>query len=85
MIYKCKCGHSFPEDLGKYGCFNCEGDNPVKLIKMTIKEIKRELRITDADIAEMFGYKNAVSYSNSARKHHIEHGIISLYMKINNL
>lgn len=49
---------------------------------MTIKEIKRELKITDADIADMFGYKNSISYSNSARKHHIENGIVSLYNRM---
>lgn len=49
---------------------------------MTIKEIKRELKITDSDIAEMFGYKNQMSYSNSARKHHIENGIVKLYEHI---
>jgi hypothetical protein len=57
-------------------------DEPLTGIFMTIKEIKRELKLTDADIAEMFGYKNAVSYSNSARKHHIESGIVSLYQVI---
>jgi hypothetical protein len=46
---------------------------------MTIKEIKRELKFTDSDIAEMFGYKNAVSYANSARKNHIENGVVKLY------
>jgi len=45
----------------------------------TIKEIKKELGLKDADIAEMFGYKNAVSYRNSERKHHIEAGIKNLY------
>jgi hypothetical protein len=49
---------------------------------MKIKEVKRKLGLRDADIAEMFGYKNAVSYSNSARKHHIESGIVSLYQVI---
>ena len=26
MVIKCKCGHAFPESLGKYGCPNCEGE-----------------------------------------------------------
>jgi len=56
-----------------------------KLIKqsyddeLTIKQVKKALRIKDADIANMFGYKNAVSYRNSERRHHIENGIIEIY------
>ncbi len=46
---------------------------------MTIKEIKRELGLTDAEIGEMFGYKNYPSYYNSARRKHVENGIIKLY------
>jgi len=34
MIYKCKCGNTFSEHLGKYGCFNCCGDNVAKLVEM---------------------------------------------------
>jgi hypothetical protein len=46
---------------------------------MTIQEVKRKLGLRDSDIAEIFGYKNAVSYANSARKHHIEAGVVKLY------
>lgn len=46
---------------------------------ITIKDVKKVLRIKDADIAAMFGYKNAVSYRNSERRHHIENGIVELY------
>jgi hypothetical protein len=34
MIYKCKCGHCFPEDLGKYGCPNCEGEYEATLVEL---------------------------------------------------
>ena len=27
MHYLCKCGHTFPENLGKYGCPNCCGSS----------------------------------------------------------
>jgi isopentenyldiphosphate isomerase len=47
-----------------------------------IKTIKKELGIIDADIAEFFGYKNKISYSNSARKRHIENGIVEIYNRI---
>ena len=46
---------------------------------MNIKEIKRTLNIGDAEIGEMFGYKNYSSYYNAARRKHIENGIIKLY------
>lgn len=26
MTNLCRCGHSFPESLGKFGCPNCNGD-----------------------------------------------------------
>lgn len=46
---------------------------------MDIKEIKKELGIIDSDIAKFFGYKNKVSYANSARKHYIENGIVAIF------
>lgn len=51
---------------------------------MNIKEIKRELGITDADIGEMFGYKNYPSYYNSARRKHVENGVVKLHELIKN-
>lgn len=29
--YACPCGHTFPEELGKYGCPNCLGENTARL------------------------------------------------------
>ena len=46
---------------------------------MNIKKIKKELSITDKDIAEFFGYKNKASYYHAARRKDIEQGIVSLY------
>ena len=46
---------------------------------MKYKEIKKELRIIDADIAEMFGYKNKLSYANSTAKKRIEKGLEQFY------
>ena len=48
---------------------------------MTIQEVKKELSLTDADIAELFQYSNAVSYANSARKQKLDSGIIKLFLK----
>ena len=31
-MYRCKCGYTFDESLGKYGCPNCQGDNIAVLI-----------------------------------------------------
>ena len=50
---------------------------------MELIEIKRELRLTDADIGKMFGYKNYASYYNASRKKHIENGVVKLYELIN--
>lgn len=49
---------------------------------MTIKEIKKELRITDKDIADFFQYKNTASYCYSTAKPRIEAGIVELYKRI---
>lgn len=46
---------------------------------MTIRQIKKELGISNKDIAEFFGYSNIDSYQNAARKKNIENGIIKLY------
>ena len=46
---------------------------------VNIKKIKKELGITDKDIAEFFGYKNAASYYHADRRKHIESGIVNIY------
>ena len=46
---------------------------------MTIKEVKNKLGLSNRKIAELFGYKNEISYNNSPRKKHIESAIIELY------
>tara|TARA_B100000378_G_C17685987_1_gene286301 strand:- start:192 stop:371 length:180 start_codon:yes stop_codon:yes gene_type:complete len=46
---------------------------------MTYKEIKKELGLTDADIAEFFDYKNANSFATSSAKNRIEKGLVSFY------
>lgn len=38
--YKCRCGHRFEEALGRWGCPNCEGENPARLIEKQSKESK---------------------------------------------
>ena len=46
---------------------------------MSIQEIKRELKLTNKDLAYFFGYKTAASYANSHNKERIEIGICFLY------
>lgn len=45
----------------------------------TIREIKKKLNITDADIAVMFNYKNASSYATSSAKKRVETGLVKFY------
>ena len=49
---------------------------------MGIKQIKKELGITNKDIAEFFGYKNEASYYHATRRKDIEQGIINIYRKV---
>jgi isopentenyldiphosphate isomerase len=46
---------------------------------MTIKEVKKELGITDNDLAEFFQYKTDMAYRNSSARSRIENGIVKLY------
>jgi hypothetical protein len=46
---------------------------------MTIKEVKKNLGLTDIDIANIFGYENAGSYRNSSKKPTIEKAILTIY------
>lgn len=48
----------------------------------TIDTIKKELNLTDDDIAEMFNYKNKLAYSNSSAKTRIETALVSFYLLI---
>jgi len=47
----------------------------------TLKEIKKEYGLTDKDIAEIFDYKNVLSYRNSKAKEKIDTAIERLYQK----
>lgn len=49
---------------------------------MTYYEIKRKHNLTDAEIAEMFGYKNVSSFSTSSAKKRIERGIENFYNRV---
>jgi hypothetical protein len=49
---------------------------------MNYQEIKRKHNLTDAQIAEMFGYKNPQSFSHSSAKKRIEKGIEAFYDKV---
>lgn len=46
---------------------------------MKIKQIKKELGITNKDIAEFFNYKTEASYYYASRRKDIEQGIINIY------
>ena len=52
--------------------------------KKSLKEIKKELKIKDADIAANFGYKNVLSYRNSDAKQRIDKGLEWFYFLIKN-
>jgi len=41
---------------------------------MTIQHLKKELGLSDKDIAEFFKYANANSYATSARKEKLDSG-----------
>jgi hypothetical protein len=47
---------------------------------MNIDQLKKELNITNKDIAEMFGFKNMMSYCNSSVKvTRYENGLCKFY------
>ena len=46
---------------------------------MTIEELKKELEITDKDIAGYFQFKSAVGYRNSSAKKRYEAGLCAFY------
>lgn len=68
-----------PENDLKIDSFNRLLDKSYEKHQIDIKYVKKQLRITDIDIAKMFGYANAVSYRNSERKPNIENGIVELF------
>jgi hypothetical protein len=47
---------------------------------MNIKQIKKELGLSNADIAEFFDYKNTNSFATSSAKNRIEKGLVSFYI-----
>lgn len=46
---------------------------------MDIKEIRKELNLSQDKIAEAFGYKDGGSYARATRKQHIDNGIKVIY------
>ena len=73
---------NYPDNLKLEGGFNAQLDKTIE--HLDIKVIKKALGLTDADIAKMFGYKDANGFRNSTRRPHIENGIIELYSLIKN-
>lgn len=73
------------KQIRDFDSFNKLLDKSFTKPEIDIKYVKKQLRITDIDIAEMFGYSNSVSYRNSERRHHIENGIVKLYELIVNI
>lgn len=57
---------------------NQSPEHPLK----PIKEIKKELGIKDADLAEMFGYANANSFRTSKAKDKMQKGLELFYHMI---
>jgi len=49
---------------------------------MTIQQLKKELKISNKDIADMFGL-NLDSYQNSSAKKRYEKGLIEFYKVVN--
>jgi len=49
------------------------------IVSKSLKEIKKEYGLTDKDIAEIFDYKNVLSYRNSKAKQKIDTAIEQLY------
>ncbi len=72
----------YPNNLKLEGGFNEQLDKAIEKPELTIKDVKKALKIKDADIAEMFDFKNVMAYRNSSAKARIEKGIIQLYIKI---
>lgn len=76
-------GRSVDELHFRLGSTSGERDSTIFLIftmkNMTIREVKKALRITDADIAKWFGYTNRDSYYNSVRRERIEKAIVTIY------
>jgi len=52
---------------------------------MTIKELKKELGISNKEIAEFFGFKNTISYLNSSAKKRYEDALIKFYEHVNRI
>jgi predicted alpha/beta-fold hydrolase len=70
---------NYPNDLKLEGGFNAQLDKAIDKKELTIKDVKKALGIKDADIAEMFDFKNVMAYRNSSAKPRIEKGIINIY------
>ncbi len=58
--------------------FNTLLEEAIDRPAITLKEIKKELGIKDADIADIFEYKNVLSYRNSDAKERIDRAIVRL-------
>mgnify|MGYP000329788503 CR=1 FL=1 len=72
------------ENIILEGGFNAQLDKSITKEELDIKKVKKLLGIKDADIAEMFDFKNVLSYRNSSAKGRIEKGIINIYQLIKN-
>ena len=46
------------------------------------KEIKKELNLSNEKMAEIFGFKTSIAYSNSSAKQRYEDAVVKLYRLI---
>lgn len=67
------------ENIFLEGGFNAQLDKAIEKKELTIKDVKKALKIKDADIAEMFDFKNVMAYRNSSAKPRIEKGVLLIF------
>jgi len=81
-------GKRFSQEIkDKYPQFldeRCFENRTLKLTELrfiSINNVKKELGLSQNDIAKFFGYKDGGSYARSTRKRHVDNGIIEIYQR----
>ncbi len=87
IILQCRfCGATCDDALTEMPCQNCRVDVMFRFVPpgtaRNYAEIKKELGLTDEDIATIFGYKNLNAFSSSTAAVRIKKAVERIYYTI---
>lgn len=79
-LHCANCGYAFFPGSGEKACPSCASQE--KRVKpVDIDLVKEQLDLSEGELGKMFGYKNARSFHEAARRPKVEQGVVELFKR----